>query len=63
MLEDIFMNEIKKSFYCVVGGMVVALTSVYFAMPKSMRQELKSTFSNMVSKKSSCCSDECNSNK
>ncbi len=48
------MKEMKKMAYTMIGGMVVGLTSAYFAMPKNIRQEIKDAVMNMASKKKSC---------
>lgn len=44
------MKEIKTVAYSMIGGMVVGLTSAYFAMPKQLRNEVKSAAINMLNK-------------
>lgn len=51
----------KKIAYGMIGGMVVALTGAYLAMPKNLRDEVKNSLIDMMcSKKSNCNCPNCN---
>lgn len=49
------MKEMKTVAYSMIGGMVVGLTSAYFAMPKKLRGDVKNALMNMMNKTCSSC--------